>query len=129
MTTTYPSEMTWQSALFASSTVTLADPTTSASPHGRHRLSPRAAFQELLFERAILVDIRPAEQRAVEGEIGPGLHTAPTATPGIRIILLCQDGHASSLAAESLLRLGASNASDVIGGFAAWRALGLPVRD
>lgn len=129
MTSTYQPELTWQSELFASSSIALADPTASASAHGRQRLSPRAAFQELLFERAFLVDIRPADQRTAEGEIAPGLHTAPIATPGLRIILLCQDGYASSVAAESLLRLGASNASDVIGGFAAWRALGLPIRD
>lgn len=43
------------------------------------------------------------------------------------MLVLCQEGYASSLAAESLLRLGLARATDVIGGFQAWQQAGLPV--
>ena len=44
-----------------------------------------------------------------------------------RLILICQDGYSSSLAAVRLQELGFANTTDVIGGFAAWRSAGLPV--
>lgn len=44
-----------------------------------------------------------------------------------RVIVICEDGYSSSLAAASLLDLGLTNVTDVIGGFAAWKAGGLPV--
>lgn len=110
------------------------------------RLSPRAAYQEVLWSRGLLVDIRPAAQRAAEGEVHPALsplvvernvlewrfdprHEArlPQASFDARVIVLCQEGYTSSLAADALLRLGITRATDVIGGFAAWRALSLPV--
>ncbi|MFC6715591.1 rhodanese-like domain-containing protein [Branchiibius cervicis] len=109
------------------------------------RISPRAAYQEVLWDRGLLVDIRPAAQRAAEGEIHPSLsplvvernvlewrfdprHDArlPQASYDARVIVLCQEGYTSSLAADSLVRLGVSHATDVVGGFAAWRALSLP---
>ena len=43
------------------------------------------------------------------------------------LILLCAHGYSSSLAAASLLELGFARAGDVVGGFEAWRAAGLPV--
>jgi rhodanese-related sulfurtransferase len=43
------------------------------------------------------------------------------------LILICEDGESSSLAAASLRELGFTRACDVVGGFAAWRAAGLPV--
>ena len=130
MTFTDTSEMTWQSELFAGRTASVADATATAlSPDRRRRLSPRAAFQELLFERALLVDIRPRDQRAIEGEIAPALHRGPIVASGRRLILLCQDGRVSSRAADSLVGLGVHHTTDVVGGFAAWRSLGLPVRD
>ena len=105
------------------------------------RLSARAAYQEALHGRAVLVDIRPQAQRAQEGEVHPGL--APLviernvlewrldprseariglADPHRRVVVLCQEGYTSSLAADALLRLGLHRATDVAGGFAAWRA-------
>ena len=45
-----------------------------------------------------------------------------------QVILVCNEGFASSLAAASLQELGLRNATDLIGGFQAWRAAGLPVR-
>jgi rhodanese-related sulfurtransferase len=44
------------------------------------------------------------------------------------VIVICAQGYSSSLAAASLLDLGLVNATDVIGGFEAWKAAGLPVK-
>jgi rhodanese-related sulfurtransferase len=112
------------------------------------RVSARAAYQEVLFARATLVDIRPQAQREREGEVHPDLapvliernvlewrldprhpSSLPIADLGLRVILLCQEGYTSSLAADVLLRLGIYRSTDVIGGFAAWRSAGLPCRE
>ncbi|HZK74873.1 MAG TPA: rhodanese-like domain-containing protein, partial [Clostridia bacterium] len=47
--------------------------------------------------------------------------------PDVRVIVLCNEGYSSSLAAATLKELGLVNATDVIGGFQAWKAAGLPV--
>jgi rhodanese-related sulfurtransferase len=44
-----------------------------------------------------------------------------------RIILICAQGYSSSLAARRLQALGFDDATDVVGGFEAWAARGLPV--
>ena len=93
----------------------------------------------------LLVDIRPSEQRAREGEI-PGallvernvlewrLDPASDHRLGVvtsyeqPIVIVCSEGYASSLAAASLQDLGLVNATDLAGGFRAWEAAGLPVR-
>jgi rhodanese-related sulfurtransferase len=96
---------------------------------------------------AVLVDLRPIEFRWRNGEI-PGAvavsrHvlewrmdvTAPSRSKELRpddrdqeIILLCNEGYTSSLAAYQLrCQLGLTNVNDVEGGFAAWRGAGLPV--
>lgn len=129
----------WETTLFS------AGP---AAPAVRHpdRVSARAAYQDVLYRRAVLVDVRPAAQRVAEGEVSASL--APVVVerdvlsrsfdprlgawlpqPGseARVILLCQDGRASSLVVEVLARSGVRGAADVAGGFAAWRAAGLPV--
>jgi rhodanese-related sulfurtransferase len=49
------------------------------------------------------------------------------ARPDALIILMCDEGCQSSLAAATLQRLGLPRATDVAGGFQAWRAAGLPV--
>lgn len=106
------------------------------------RLYPESAH--LAHRRdALLVDIRPVAQRATTGEI-PGampiernvlewrLDPASDARLpfadryDLPIVLICQEGYASSLAAASLQDLGLSRATDVIGGFAAWLQAGLP---
>jgi rhodanese-related sulfurtransferase len=91
---------------------------------------------------ALLVDIRPVGQRAVEGEV-PGavaiernvlewrLDPAsdarlPMARYDLRVLVLCSEGYTSSLAAAALQELGLTRATDVVGGFSAWRAAGLP---
>ena len=93
---------------------------------------------------AVLVDIRPAAQRAREGEIPFALVVErnvlewrfdplsdarlPEVTGyDVEVIVLCQAGYSSSLAADTLRALGLVRTSDVIGGFAAWAAAGLPV--
>jgi len=54
--------------------------------------------------------------------------THPALTgPDRPLVLFCDQGYSSSLAVASLLDLGITNVTDVIGGFQAWRAAGLPV--
>jgi len=106
------------------------------------RVEPAAALAE--SERgARLVDIRSDSQRAADGVI-PGAHFVARnvlewrldpagahrderlAQPGARIIVLCDEGYQSSLVAATLRDFGL-DATDVVGGFRAWRAAGLPV--
>jgi len=93
---------------------------------------------------ALLVDIRPAAQRAAEGEV-PGaliiernvlewrLDPASDARLpqagryDLPVIVMCSEGYTSSLAASSLHDLGLTAATDLAGGFRAWAAAGLPV--
>ena len=100
------------------------------------RLTPQQAWRELA-EDAVLIDIRPAAQRADQGEV-PGSvivernHLEWRLDPGCdarlpwitgyehRIIVICHEGYASSLAAAALHDLGLRRATDVIGGFRAW---------
>ena len=106
------------------------------------RHSPPAAHARVR-DGALLIDIRPAAQRAQFGEVPGALviernvlewrldprsaHRIPEATShALDVIVLCQQGYASSLAAASLRELGFAQASDVIGGFDAWVAAGLP---
>ncbi|MCM3810859.1 rhodanese-like domain-containing protein [Streptomyces sp. DR7-3] len=96
-------------------------------------------------EGALLVDIRYAALRERDGTIPGALivernelewrldpqcdHRLPEATHhGLRVVVVCNEGYASSFAAVSLRRLGLERATDLIGGFQAWRAAGLPVR-
>lgn len=93
---------------------------------------------------ALLVDIRPAAQRAVEGEIPGALIVErnvlewrfdpasearlPEATGyDRRVVVFCSEGYTSSLAAAALQELGLGRATDLAGGFKAWKAAGLPV--
>lgn len=94
---------------------------------------------------ALLIDIRPHANRSAEGEIPGsvpverivlewrldphGEHRIPGFTEDSTVIVLCNDGYASSLAARDLKLLGLRGATDLIGGFRAWRAAGLAVRD
>ena len=92
---------------------------------------------------AVLVDIRPAAQRAVEGSVPGALvvernvlewrfdpasdHRLPEATGyDVEVIVLCSEGYTSSLAADALRSLGLHRATDVVGGYHAWVAVGLP---
>ena len=105
------------------------------------RLSPHEALAAAQ-QGAVLVDIRPERQRAAEGEI-PGAVIVernvlewrfdptsdarlPVAAYDLRVVVLCSEGYTSSLAAASLQDLGVHRATDLDGGFVAWRAAGLP---
>jgi rhodanese-related sulfurtransferase len=93
---------------------------------------------------ALLVDTRTESQRRDQGEIPGALVIDRTvlewrldpSSPSriaeatdhlVRVILVCAQGYSSSLAAASLQDLGLVNATDVIGGFEAWQAAGLPI--
>ncbi|MGH8967014.1 MAG: rhodanese-like domain-containing protein [Actinomycetes bacterium] len=108
------------------------------------RLAPAQAY-DALAAGALLVDIRPDWQRAVEGAVPGALLVErnhlewrfdpecaarlPQATGyDVQVILLCSEGYTSSLAADSLRSLGLHRATDVIGGFQAWAAQSLPVQ-
>jgi rhodanese-related sulfurtransferase len=104
------------------------------------RLDPELA-QRAVADGAVLVDIRPAAQRAAEGMVPGALviernvlewrldprseARLPIAHYDLHVIVLCSEGYTSSLAAASLLDLGL-RATDVRGGFCAWKAAGLP---
>jgi rhodanese-related sulfurtransferase len=109
---------------------------------GLQRLTPEQAARAQ-GDGALLVDIRPFEQRRTDGDV-PGAvlvdrnvlewrldpacpHRLPEVDAGRRVILLCNEGYATSLAAATLQQLGLHDATDVIGGFQAWRDAGLPV--
>ncbi|MFI5894390.1 rhodanese-like domain-containing protein [Actinoplanes sp. NPDC051513] len=94
---------------------------------------------------AVLVDIRPAAQRAEFGEFPDAIviernvlewrldprseARLPFANSyDLEVIVTCQEGYTSSLAAASLKDLGLHRATDLAGGFKAWREAGLPVR-
>ena len=107
------------------------------------RVTPEQAAAELA-QGALMVDIRTESQRALQGEIAGAVaidrtvlewRLDPTSPSRIeeakdhevRVIVVCAEGYSSSLAAASLQELGLVNATDVIGGFEAWKAAGLPL--
>ncbi|MFD8200248.1 rhodanese-like domain-containing protein [Streptomyces sp. NPDC003470] len=111
---------------------------------GYTRIEPHAAYEAAKAGEALLVDIRYAALRDADGLIPDALviernelewrmdprgsHRVPEATDhDLRVVVVCNEGYASSLAAESLHRLGLHRATDLVGGFQAWRAAGLPV--
>lgn len=97
-----------------------------------------AHLQREIEAGALVVDIRPEPYRDEEGVI-PGavaverIHLEwrldptspdriPEADPDRRVVVVCNDGYASSLAAAVLQDLGVHRATDVVGGYRAWRA-------
>lgn len=106
------------------------------------RLGPVQAA-EAVSRGALLVDIRPEWQRRAEGGIPDALviernhlewRLDPTSDARIEeatdhdvaVVVVCSEGYTSSLAAASLQELGLHRATDLVGGFHAWRAAGLP---
>ncbi|MGW0555258.1 rhodanese-like domain-containing protein [Streptomyces sp. NPDC002926] len=107
------------------------------------RVEPKEAF-DAAAGGALLVDIRYAalrerdglipgalvvERNELEWRLDPqGSHRAPEAVShDLRVVIICNEGYASSLAAVSLRQLGLHRATDLIGGFQAWKTAGLPV--
>jgi len=106
------------------------------------RLTPGEVDAVLATSGAVLVDIRPEAQREIEGSI-PGAWIVernvlewrldpassarlPVATDhDVQVIIFCSEGYTSSLAAAALQELGLWRATDMVGGFQAWRATGL----
>jgi rhodanese-related sulfurtransferase len=95
---------------------------------------------------ALVVDTRSGDERAREGVIPGALHIPRSVlewrldpdndlahrSPYVRgldqhLVLVCAHGYSSSLAAATLQELGFSRATDIAGGFTAWREQGLPV--
>ena len=112
---------------------------------GLDRLEPAAAL-EAQAAGALIVDTRSHDERSQTGVIPGSLHIPrsvlewrldPAADPAFhnphvegldqQIVLVCAHGCSSSLAAGTLRVLGFARATDLVGGFVAWQAAGLPV--
>jgi rhodanese-related sulfurtransferase len=108
------------------------------------RVNPREAAAAVA-RGALLVDTRPLQSRQSEGAIPGALliernHLEWRLDPAsdaripeavgydVEVIVVCSEGYSSSLAAASLQDLGLHRATDLDGGFQAWRAAGLPVQ-
>lgn len=107
------------------------------------RLNPRQAYAAQQGG-AVLVDIRPQRDRDNEGTLPGALIVErnvlewrfdptsaarlPLAAYDLNVVVFCNEGFTSSLAAASLHDLGVTLASDIVGGYRAWRASGLPTQ-
>lgn len=108
------------------------------------RTDAGSAYEAWRGGDALLVDIRyqalrerdglvpgavVVERNELEWRLDPlGSHRLPQAVSHeLRVVVICNEGYASSLAAASLHALGLRRATDLTGGFQAWRAAGLPV--
>ncbi|MGQ4388056.1 rhodanese-like domain-containing protein [Streptomyces sp. SAS_270] len=111
---------------------------------GLDRVEAKEAHDAAQSGEALLVDIRYAalrdrdglipgalvvERNELEWRLDPqGSHRASEATShDLRVVVVCNEGYASSLAAVSLRQLGLHRATDLVGGFQAWKAAGFPV--
>jgi rhodanese-related sulfurtransferase len=107
------------------------------------RLEPEEAH-EAMQHGALLIDVRCESDRrwvggiegalhiplsVLEWRLDPAAESRHQAIDGIdrKIILICAQGYSSSLAARRLQELGFDDATDVVGGFEAWAACGLPI--
>ena len=127
----------------------MADPVTAEdllaeARSGLARLDPSPAAAAL-EAGAVLVDIRSELQRERDGVVPGSVFfprnvlewrcdpASPHRDPAIaddllrKVIVMCDEGYQSSLVAATLQDLGFSRATDLDGGFQAWRAAGLPV--
>ena len=111
---------------------------------GLDRVEAKEAHDAAQSGEALLVDIRYAalrdrdglipgavvvERNELEWRLDPqGSHRAPEAVShDLRVVVVCNEGYASSLAAVSLRQLGLHRATDLVGGFQAWKSAGFPV--
>jgi rhodanese-related sulfurtransferase len=110
---------------------------------GLRRLAPEAA-RAAVEEGGLLIDIRQDVQLAADGDVPGALRIhrnvlewrCDPSSDGYdgrigdldrRIVVMCDEGYTSSLAAAALQEIGFAHATDLEGGFQAWRAAGLPV--
>lgn len=108
----------------------------AAARAGMDRVEPADLAAEVAAG-ALVVDIRPADQRARDGAL-PGAvvidrnvlewrldpsspHRIAETAPDRRVVIVCNQGYSSSLAARTLRDLGLIRATDLVGGFQAWR--------
>ena len=106
---------------------------------GLDRVEPEQLADEVA-NGAIVIDVRPVEQRQRDGDLPDAVvidrnvlewrldpsspHRLPIATDhDVRFVVVCNEGFSSSLAARSLQELGLERATDLVGGFQAWRAM------
>jgi rhodanese-related sulfurtransferase len=99
------------------------------------RVGPEEANAAVEAGDAVLIDIRQEYQRAADGVV-PGVafihrnviewrvDQLPTDK---RVVVMCDEGYTSSLVAATLQELGLEDATDLAGGFQAWRGAELPV--
>lgn len=107
------------------------------------RLTPSEA-EEAVAGGALLVDVRSESQRARDGVVPKAVffprnviewradpsssaHDPAFGDLDRRVIVMCDEGYQSSLVAATLKQLGFARATDLIGGYQAWRAADLPV--
>lgn len=110
---------------------------------GLERVGPAAALAAIGVG-ALLLDVRSMSQRAAGGDVSGSIcfernvlewrcdpasegHDARIADLGQQLIVMCEEGYHSSLAAATLQQIGFARATDLAGGFQAWLAAGLPV--
>ena len=110
---------------------------------GLVRVEPHEV-REAISGGALVIDIRSESQRAADGIVpdtiwfgrnvlewrcDPSCEAHDDRVGGLerRVIVMCEEGYQSSLAAATLQQLGFAGATDLVGGFRAWRAAGLPV--
>ncbi len=111
---------------------------------GLRRVGPQEA-RDAAAGGALLIDIRSDNQRAEDGVVPEAIHfprnvlewRCDPASEGYdarvgrrfdrTLVVMCNEGYQSSLAAAVLQEIGYPNATDLDGGFQAWRAAGLPV--
>ena len=124
--------------------MTTVDDLLTAARSRLDRPDPRRAAELVAARGAVIVDTRPGWQREQEGEL-PGAvviernHLEWRLDPAsdaripeavdhdVMWVVVCSEGYSSSLAAASLQDLGLHNATDLAGGYQAWKAAGLPV--
>lgn len=111
---------------------------------GLERLDPTQA-NAAMAAGAVLVDIRAECQRASDGVVPDAVfiprnvlewrcdprsahRDERVSDPGRQLIVMCDEGYQSSLAVATLRELGLERATDLVGGFQAWRDAGFPVR-
>jgi MFS family permease len=132
----------WEAPLGAGPRMTIDD----LLERARSRLQRLEPDRALTAQRAgaLIVDLRSNDERAQHGMIPGSLHIprtvlewrldpdSPHRNPHVsdltqEVILVCADGYCSSLAAATLQELGYSRATDLVGGFNAWKSRGLPI--